>query len=220
LFNEPNQGLVDAFIAKYDQDGNKLWHKLLASSNSDYIRAMAIDSFGNIYVGGNSSVSLFGETTQDSLDAFIAKYDQDGNILWHKWLASNTWKTTMNLETDSVGNLYSSYENPSHNVNLVKYDQDGKKLWYKPGVDYSEDAYYALAVDIEDNIYVSGSTGTPISDEPLGRQDAFIVKYDQDGNKLWHQQLISANVTACSWIWYRSRSTPRRCLLIMPAMFI
>lgn len=67
-------GRIDAYIAKYDLDGNRIWLKQLGAVGADtHAEGIAVDSSG-IYIAGYMDRSLSGQ-----VDAFVAKYDKDGN---------------------------------------------------------------------------------------------------------------------------------------------
>lgn len=77
----------DIFIAKYDSAGKVLWVRKAGGGSTDYGYGITIDGLGNAYTTG----SFVGEATFDSIsiscdnqDAFIAKYDALGNILYVK----------------------------------------------------------------------------------------------------------------------------------------
>ncbi len=72
---------VDTFLRKYDASGNELWTRLIVSSLDVQVLALCCDSSG-IYVGGSTSGVLPGETNQGGRDAFVCKYDADGNQVW------------------------------------------------------------------------------------------------------------------------------------------
>ncbi len=202
LFAETNKGNSDAFIVKYDKDGNKLWHKWLGSNKSDYARALATDKDGNVYLAGDTYGALFSETNKGRLDAFIAKYNKDGTKIWHNWLGSNNDNFTKALATDKDGNVYLAGDTlgalfdeankGGYDAYIVKYDKDGNKTWHKRLGSNQGSYAKALATDKDGNVYLAGETyGALFAETNQGDADAFIIKYDKDGNKLWHKWLGS-----------------------------
>jgi hypothetical protein len=68
----------DAFVAKFDPDGNILWYKTFGGIQREHAYGVALDNFGNIYVSG--STNSFG----DSYDSFVARFDPNGNLEWFR----------------------------------------------------------------------------------------------------------------------------------------
>lgn len=151
---------------------------------------------------------------------FVVKIDPDGNELWMKNAGVDEASYPYNddhgqdLACDSEGNIivtgfisnneavarmakFDAIEiNVSPNDSLAfvaKLTNDGDWLWVETfdGIYLHRDN--AVAVDDEDNVYVTGSfietanfgTETLTS---LGKQDIYVVKYDKDGNYQWVAQ--------------------------------
>ncbi len=89
-YQAANAGNADAFIFKIDEDGNRLWATYYGGSSNDEAQAMNYDSNNDmIVVGGTYSSNLPGVTGssfQPALaggqDAFIAKFNNSGSLLW------------------------------------------------------------------------------------------------------------------------------------------
>ncbi len=200
LFDETNKGEFDAFIVKYDKEGTKLWHKWLGSNQSDYATALATDAEGKVYLAGATDGALFDETNKGNYDAFIVKYDKEGTKVWHKWLGSNSFDEARALVTDKDGKVYlaggtggalfDETNQGDRDAFIVKYDKEGTKVWHKWLGSNSFDEARALATDKDSNVYLAGGTGGALFAEiNQGNRDAFIVKYDKTGTKLWHKWL-------------------------------
>jgi len=77
-----NNGGDDAFLARFDIDGNRLWATYYGGSNNDVVYGVSCDPVGNVFIGG-ATASTNGIATSgtyqtvynDSSDAFIAKFD-------------------------------------------------------------------------------------------------------------------------------------------------
>jgi len=107
------------------------------------------------------------------------------------------WVTTYNgpgndsdeaedIALDKDGNIYvtgySYGDDTDQDYATIKYDKDGKEIWVKRynGPGNGTDKAYALALDKDGNIYVTGysyraDTGS----------DYTIIKYDNNGNEIW-----------------------------------
>ncbi|GAB4320357.1 MAG: hypothetical protein Kow0069_24260 [Promethearchaeota archaeon] len=67
----------DAFIARYDPDGNEVWTKTW-NLGTDECRDLVIASSGVIYLTGYTD----GYSGDSSYDVFLAMFDPNGNHLW------------------------------------------------------------------------------------------------------------------------------------------
>ncbi|CAD5273436.1 MULTISPECIES: IPT/TIG domain-containing protein [unclassified Imperialibacter] len=81
------QGNEDILIAKFGtSSGDLVWVKTEGGYNYDNARSVDLDNNGNIYVTGYFSTSAFDDfgltTEMNSRDAFVAKYNPSGEILW------------------------------------------------------------------------------------------------------------------------------------------
>ncbi|CBW26032.1 putative exported protein [Halobacteriovorax marinus SJ] len=114
----------DAFIMKMDKDGNLLWvtqlgsnkAAVLDSSSSDVCYSITLDDDGNVYCAGETSSGL-SETNGGGSDAFVAKLDTNGNIIWISQLGGDTDDGVIvqnasgneqcyGVKVDSDGNVY------------------------------------------------------------------------------------------------------------------
>jgi hypothetical protein len=93
----PNQGLWDAWLAKYSPAGAVLWKRQFGTSESDLAFRVATDSDGNVYITGGTFGSL-GRRQQGNGDAWVAKYSAAGALRWKRQLGTfeqdwaNAWQ--------------------------------------------------------------------------------------------------------------------------------
>jgi hypothetical protein len=76
----PIAGLSDAFLARYDSAGQRLWIRQFGTNNRDLARALVPDGAGGVMVAGQTLGSLGGPIA-GQYDAFLARYDSAGNRL-------------------------------------------------------------------------------------------------------------------------------------------
>jgi hypothetical protein len=69
-----NQGLEDAWIAKYSTHGVLRWKRQLGTSADDVSKGVATNGEGNVYISGSTYGSLGGAKQGGGSDAFVAKY--------------------------------------------------------------------------------------------------------------------------------------------------
>ena len=194
-------GESDAFVAKYDSDGNKVWAKQFGSEHQEWGNGVVLDSSGNVYVTGTTMGSLFDVIAGES-DAFVAKYDSDGNKVWAKQFGSDLHDSSNNIAIDSSGNVYvtgttsgniSDSNVGSDDAFVAKYDSDGNQVWAKQfGNDLLVEGI-SITADSSGNAYVTGYVKGDLFGTNAGVIDAFVAKYDSDGNKVWAKQFGSTH---------------------------
>ncbi len=210
---QPIQGSTpEAFIVKYNKDGNVLWAKSAGQTQilpPYYSVSVAIDNNGNIYVTCNHQ-SLAPPTS-----GFIKKFDTNGNLLWSKNFTGNSRE--LKICADVNGNAYitGTYFNSQlthgaivlpmntngHDVFVAKYDPNGNVLWAKN--EGSSGLYTpTIGVDGTGNSYVTGWFASPfvqfgsiILNNPGLTHEIFIAKFDANGNVVWAKQSIGGGHT-------------------------
>ncbi|HQY20205.1 MAG TPA: SBBP repeat-containing protein [Ignavibacteria bacterium] len=154
----------DYATVKYNSDGEEQWvRRYNGSSNfQDQLRAMIVDSIGNVYVTGNSTESGTG------YDYTTIKYNTNGDILWITRYHNGLNDIAFAMDVDDTGNVYVTGESDGNGTSddyaTVKYDSSGQQKWVKR-YDYSaqfSDFATALAVDNNGSVYVTGSSNRDI----------------------------------------------------------
>lgn len=195
-----NAGANDAFLASYDAAGNFLWIRQFGTINSDSATGVAVDAAGNIHVVGNTGGSLAG-THVGGGDAFLAKYDSAGGLLWSRQLGTTTGDYARGGAVDLDGSVYmggdtlGSLGGPNaggRDAFLAKYDASGTLLWTRQFGTASEDYVTAVVVDASGNCFLSGHTAGNLGGPSAGGSDAFLAKCDASGNLLWTKQFGTA----------------------------
>ncbi|GBF48652.1 beta-propeller repeat protein [Leptospira ryugenii] len=206
----------DGFFVKYDSNGNLVYTKQtgVSGSNSTFAIGIAVDLLGNVYITGNTAGSLDGQTKTSDIgktDAFLAKYDNNGNRLWTRQFGSlgNNSTDVRMVRTDSDNNIYlvgytegtlDSQTKISgagyYDGFLMKFDSDGNRKWTRQvGGNGSTHTYgRGVSIDSAGNVYASGETYGQIGDDAKvsSQNDAYLIKYDKNGSRLWVRQLGTA----------------------------
>ncbi|MDJ0533966.1 MAG: SBBP repeat-containing protein [Xenococcaceae cyanobacterium MO_207.B15] len=200
---------ADAWIAKYDSNGNQLWIEQFGTDEGDETFGLDIDSEDNIYttgwtrgnLGAPNNLNPDGEVTYD---IWLAKYDTDGNQEWIEQFGTNTFDWSWDVATDLNDDIYitgwtlGSLEGSnagSYDIWLAKYDSDGNQLWIDQFGTTGDDAALGIDVDELGNYYLTGYTDGDLTGEGnAGSYDAWVAKYDSDGNQLWIQQFGSSEL--------------------------
>ncbi len=193
----PNAGLDDAFLAKYDAEGNQVWIRQLGTSAAEDGNSVAVDTAGSAYLIGWTSGGLAGPNA-GLVDAFMARYDSSGTLLWTRQIGTTGKDYGYSVALDNAGNPYfSGYTdgslfgttNGNIDVFLAKYDATGTALWTRQIGTAAPDFGYGLATDSAGNPYICGATQGSLGGATAGGLDAFLAKYSTSGNQLWARHM-------------------------------
>jgi hypothetical protein len=201
----------NAFVAKLDTDGNLIWNTFLGSG-ADIGYGVAVDGSGNVYVAGSSSAT-WGSPVHaftSGEDAFAAKLDSNGNLIWNTFLGSSAGiDAARAVAVDGSGNIYlagdsgatwgspvRAFSGGLNDAFAAKLDSNGNLTWNTFLGGSSADEGDAVTVDGNGNIYVGGYSsaawGSPMRAFSVGNDDGFAAKLDSNGILTWNTFLGSA----------------------------
>lgn len=196
----PNAGGSDAFLAKFDVNGNPVWTRQIGTTAYDsagFFGSVALDGVGGVYLSGSTKGNLGGiQATIE--DAFVTKYDESGNRLWLRQMAPNDSDASDAVSSDRNGSIYisgvtfSSLDGQnagSSDAFVAKYDVEGILLWTRQLGSSSAEWGRSVSVDGDGNVYVTGETYGSLGAPNGGSKDAYLAKYDEAGNHHWTRQL-------------------------------
>jgi hypothetical protein len=174
----------DAFVAKFDTTGNRIWCSYYGGDLHDFAAAVVTDSDENIYVTGHTlssfNIATAGshlETYSGNSAAFLAKFTTNGALEWGTYYGNSFeegWGITLDSNEDPIFSGFTSstigISTPgSHQPSiggdmdafLVKFNQNGVRQWgtYYGGT--NADFGYEIDCDSDDNIYFVGGTSSP-----------------------------------------------------------
>ncbi|OHB58405.1 MAG: hypothetical protein A2173_08825, partial [Planctomycetes bacterium RBG_13_44_8b] len=174
----------DCLVVKYEPDGTFAWKQTYdgLANGKDILYQLAIDGTGNVYACGESEGLGTGQ------NCLTVKYSPGSTLLWaipYNNAAANGWDILEAIALDSAGNVCvtGAVETlTDSNYVTIKYDPNGNPLWteFYTGTSTGWDEVYAIAVDSDDNVVVTGYS------ENAANADAATVKYNgQTGTQLW-----------------------------------
>lgn len=179
-------GFGNAVVAKYNSSGTIQWQRMLTNSNDyDEWLGIAIDSSNNVYLSGQTSGTLSGNT--GSTDMLIAKYNSSGTLQWQRAIGQTYTDISYGIAVDASSNVYvCGYQLVStRDVQLIKYSSSGTLQWQRKLSGTGNDYGYGVGVDSSNNVYVCGyssSTGSASS-------DILLAKYNSSGTLQWQRAL-------------------------------
>ena len=208
------------FVAKLTAAGAQVWSKGFGSldGTNNYGQGVAFDASSNVVVTGYFQGSIdFGGGSMTSPgsgnDIFVAKYGPSGSHLWSKRFGDTANQEAWATVVDSTGNIFITGTFKS-TVNfgggpissngllypdafLTKLSSAGQYMWAKSFSSPSWDVGRGLAVDSNNNIFVTGySLGTvDFGGGPLisNGQNTFLAKYSTTGAYLFARNYPGTN---------------------------
>ncbi|MGI6416679.1 MAG: SBBP repeat-containing protein [Thermoguttaceae bacterium] len=188
-----NAGGSDAFVRKYDENGDVVWTNQSGTTYAERTSGICVDSNGNIYVAGTTIYDPYTGAT----DAFVSKYQADGTLVWTKQTGTAAGHWASGVCVDSSGNIYMSGYTAGNldgmnaggdDAFVRKYDTYGEVIWTEQFGSTGWDRATGVSVDSSDAIYLSGYTTGALDGTKSGGSDAFVRKYDASGTALWSRQ--------------------------------
>ena len=204
----------DIFVAKLNPSGVVQWVYTAGGTGRDRGRKIALDSSGNIYVTGYywSTVDFGGGnvTSNGNWDAFLLKLDSSGTFQWVKSYGSNSGNDLgRDVAIDSNDNIYmlGTYRGTvdfgagdvaatDADIFLIKYNSSGVFQWVYTAGGTGFDDSRALALDSNDNPYITGSYSNTVNFgggniTAANTNDLFILKLNSSGT---YQDIYTSNI--------------------------
>lgn len=171
-------------IAKYDSSGFLHWQRTYENENGSSVQGYYIetDSENDIVVTGH-------DTSQgNGFDMLVMKISPTGSIKWKKVISGNGNDAGRGVAIDSLDNIYVSGYTTSQGVesfefHIVKLSSSGDIQWQRSLGGMDSEFSRSIAIDIYDNVYVSGYTRSA----GQGSNDGLIVKYNSFGEIQWQK---------------------------------
>ncbi|HRH68461.1 MAG TPA: T9SS type A sorting domain-containing protein [Flavobacteriales bacterium] len=211
----------DAFLAKFDPNGILEWATFYGGDASDVGNACAVDANGNVFLAGTTrstngiaagghQLSHGSTTPEDATDAFLVKFNSDGERLWGTYYGGTVPDLGNSCATDADGNVYLAGETSSllgisfdgHQTSngggqdafLVKFNADGVRQWASFYGGTAADIGWSCATAANGDVLLCGQTASTDAitfpgafQESLGGgfNDAFLVRFSTSGTRLW-----------------------------------
>jgi Secretion system C-terminal sorting domain/Beta-propeller repeat len=215
----------DIYVNKLDAAGNFMWARGFGGNVSifqDVANDIAVDVNGNVYITGTFKGAnvdfdpgigtlLISSTGSVSGDAYVSKFDNNGNLIFAKTFASTASDVGYALTVDDLENIYclGSYSGTidldpdefnnyniacagASDIYLCKLDINGNFVSANTIGSLNSEIPYSIFLDHANNIYCSGyysgsadfdpSSSSSVTIAPQGTQDGFITKWSQCAN--------------------------------------
>jgi len=215
--------LGDAYLAKFNSSGNLQWATYYGGNGHDEPWGLAIDALGKVYITGQTT-SFTGIATPgayqsvyggggDIGDAFLAKFDGAGKLLWGTYFGGSNDDESWGVSTDILGNVFITGPTGSNNgiatagsfqtslpatwnAFLAKFSTSGSLVWATYYGGNKVEAGQGVCTDYLGNIYLTGLTTSTKGLTTSGAYqtfygggyfngDAFLAKFSNSGILLY-----------------------------------
>lgn len=95
----------EAFVEVFDQNGGTVWSQRFGARKRTEITSVATETDGSIYVSGSTEGKLGTDPRLDGEDAFLAKFDSNGALLWIRQFGTSERDGVADLALDASGHL-------------------------------------------------------------------------------------------------------------------
>jgi len=162
------------------------WSKLLGTSNQDSAWTVTSGKDGSVYIAGTTEGNLDGKQNHGSFDGFVIKYDVSGAKEWTRLIGTGANEGIYSIVAAEDGSLYLAGFTGADAL-VTKYSGNGTEAWRRNlGSSSRWDAAWSSAISSSGEIYIAGNTeGSFDGQTNSGKNDGFLTKYDENGNKAW-----------------------------------
>ncbi len=220
--NVQSVGIFDVFFAKYNASGNLIWAKRIGGTGVDIGYGVALDAEGNVYIAGNfTGTSDFDPspgtthlTSTGSFDAFLAKYDASGNLVWAHHMGGGAYEEARCIAVDEaadnvvIAGIFNDKADfdpatpdtaylqavAGSDIYFARYTLSGDFLWAKQVGGPGSERVLDVDIDGLGGVYLAGHFQETVDFDPsdavsersvAGDSDLFFAKYDDAGDLIW-----------------------------------
>lgn len=199
LTEEPNAGSWDAFVMRLDADGTVRWLRQFGTSGQDEAIGIAVTNDA-VYVTGPTNGAFPGYVNAGDFDIFVVRLTLDGETEWLTQFGTPafdaTWRIgvagpTIFLAGHTRGAFPGEISFGDQDGLVAALGHDGQLAWVRQfGTAGCDQMQGGLAVDAEGAVWAGQVGGVLTPGQGCGgsASDAFVQKYDAQGNVLWSTQ--------------------------------
>ena len=214
---EDCKGQEDFWIIKLDGKGNERWQRTIGGSGQEKVLSIGQTKDGGYILGGTSSSNKsepdekgvedkFGKTEESrgSLDYWIVKLDNKGEIKWQKTMGGKYVDELKSIQqTQDKGYILGGYSNSpisgdktqdnfgQNDYWIVKLDENGKEQWQRTIGGDQDDKLFALSQTQDGGFIVGGNSnsGATHSKSKTNENgtDFWVLKLDKIGTIEWQE---------------------------------
>jgi hypothetical protein len=231
----PHFGDYDAWGARLDPSGNRIWDRSFGGTSSDLIRLVQKTSDGGMILcgvsssvpSGNKSSPAYGQT-----DVWLLRLNGAGEKLWEQSLGGTANDEPLKLfetpdggfligcasDSPTSGNKTSPSLDSGHffggDMWIVRVNAQGAVLWDKTFGTGSKDLIVDFQPTANGGATFSGVRFVEPAGDPLLVFEFRLIQIDANGMELWSKVFDAKDTTAVGWLSSRLVVLPDQGILI------
>lgn len=166
-------------LTKYSDAGKVIWKKSLPD---DYVTALTA-SGQNVYLATDV------RTPSGGYSVSLQKLNSSGSRVWQKTIPAAEGVFAKYLAVDASGSVYlSGSKKVEADTDLFarKYTATGAVSWtYAPRLAGTDEVAHSVSAKVSSNVYLAGTTNGKVNGQNLGKKDAFLMRLNAQGQKVW-----------------------------------
>jgi hypothetical protein len=218
------RGREDFWVIKLNAKGGNEWEKTIGGSGQEMLKSVAQTTDGGYILGGSSASDIspiilkggsdkYGksEKTRGSMDYWVVKLDEKGEVKWQRTLGGIYSDVLESIEqTTDGGYIIGGYSNSPSSLDksnenygagdywIVKLDKDGETEWQKT-LGGDEDDHLYVIHQTKDGGYIAGGNSASATSGNKSRSnkkgtDFWVIRMDEKGDILWQETYNTGNV--------------------------
>ena len=174
--NNKNQ---KAWVVKLNAQGQTIWERTIDRKGFD------IGTPHDVQPTPDHGYLLVGEAySRDAghSDGWLVKLDEQGNLLWQKFLQGSRKSDVFHAIMPAVDDGYILIGHADYSGWIVKIDAEGEQIWEQVIGGQDADILRSIDLTLDGNYIVAGHTRSRKSN---GDYDVWVIKLDPEGKVLW-----------------------------------
>ena len=216
---EGHSGSLDAFVAKYTLEGVMIWSTYFGGPEEERGQSIHVDNDGNVVITGITASTTgiatsnaFQPAYQGGGDAFVAKFNSDGVLLWSTYWGGSGLERANSIFTDSnndivvtgwteteeglasTGAYQETFGGGRDDAFVLKFSSEGDLIWStyyggsggEQGLKNKENNQKKIVLLVFTNSPASmASADAWQTSFGGGNADVFLAVFDENGQRIW-----------------------------------
>jgi hypothetical protein len=190
----------DVWAIKLTNIGDLEWSKYFGGSFTDSPFGVVETTDNNYIIAASSDSDDFNITNnKGTYDFWVLKISSDGNLIWEKSFGGSEIDEPRGITNTNDGNFVIvgdtrsqdkdvSVNNGGADLWILKISSDGNLIWEKTFGGSSFDVARSISKTQDNGFMIAGNSRSSDADfTNQGQSDAWILKVDNLGNKVWQK---------------------------------